>query len=322
MRLACKCGHLHVVQWLWGLFSSHLPVSSECHYHPSSNNIFGSLSTPLEMLCYACARGDFAMCTWIKQTILPYVSTIADPWIKELMINCLCVSGSPQLASWVLQQFANSSASTTPLPPTMQRMCVDVLLECCHRGQLYSAKWLCRHFALSDYKSAMCAVEVGTPPEAPLLLFDDGVLGMALAACCSNGFLEMCQWLKEEFSLEGKHARYMYNKPLRCACECNFLEVAQWLADTFHLTAEDARTQDNDCLLMACRKGNLAVARWLTEKFGLTVHDLRSRNDFALWWVQAGAHRHVASWIESTYGITFRDQQRHWAGITSASMTL
>jgi hypothetical protein len=104
--------------------------------------------------------------------------------------------------------------------------------------------------------------------------------GMILAAC-RDGFLDLAQWIADNFNLTGEDIHTSDGiYALSTACEEGHLETAQWMVKRFNITRANVRfTTARFALQDACTKGNLALAQWLATYFEMTRDDTRELHD-------------------------------------------
>lgn len=121
--------------------------------------------------------------------------------------------------------------------------------QACTHGNLGVARWLKATFRLT---------------------IDDVRFEMeyhCLRQLCRYNYFEMAKWLADAFELTPYDGRICDNYPLLCACSNGNLEMVQWLVEAFGLGLADV--QGSRVLSAMAAEGNLRVVKWLVRHFAI-----------------------------------------------------
>ena len=97
---------------------------------------------------------------------------------------------------------------------------------------------------------------------------DPGQYFHGLVSACSDGNLEVLQWMMDAFGEDTRTALAgQHNYCLRTACTAGQLEVAQWLVALG--PAFNVHVYSDECFKYACKRNQLSVVQWLVKDHGV-----------------------------------------------------
>lgn len=114
--------------------------------------------------------------------------------------------------------------------------------------------------------------------------------------CCTEGFLEIAQWMTDEFGLTRQDI--CENNTLSDCCEEGHIDVVEWMLDTFYLTEYDVCDYT---LGITCENGHLEVAQLITETLDLGQKYIEWQNYYALRKSRENGRDDIVEWLQSKF---------------------
>ena len=129
---------------------------------------------------------------------------------------------------------------------------------------------------------------------------------------CVNGYLEVAQWLVQEFELTEEDSLCNNNYVFHYCCANGHLEVAQWLVKEFKSIEEDIRSEHNynNQFNTACENGHLEVAQWLVKEFKLNRDNVGNNIIFDTFNdASKNGYLEVSQWLINIFGIIDKNEE-------------
>ena len=203
------------------------------------------------------------------------------------LFNYLCKNGHLEDAQWLYQikPSINISANNE-----------EAFRFACHSGHLQVAQWLYEIKPISIKNRNINIIERVSRWLYYFIIQNNCVLNIsaenefAFRGACTNGHLEVAQWLYQI-----KPTLDISEEAFRNACYGGHLEVAQWLYQIKPtLNISECNEYAFQC---ACGNGHLLVAQWLYQV--KPTLDISADNEFAFLSACVNGHIQVAQWLQS-----------------------
>lgn len=222
-----------------------------------------------------------------KPAILHFVKkfNLSSTEIANITIWDLCHKDDLDMTKWLHENYKFEYNQDCNM------LTIERIIECaCEKGHLEFLKWVVQIFEID--KQMINAFD-----EDPFVV------------SCSNGNLNIAQWLHEKFDSEPINKTHL----LYLVCTDNYYDTLVWLFKKFDFSVQDIRNEDNLIFRSACENGSLKCLQYIHKtKYKFTRNDALEDECDAFKLACIGNHLNVAEWILDDIGLEIDDVGQHF----------